>query len=242
MAKSRRPNYAQQLEQSADEAIDLPNFADVFGADLPDTITVQNAIRKNGAGVQIGNFALSATGLTIDGDIDHEQWLAFFEALRSIQQALQWIIGDWLVYGIDRKWGETYEKVSEFTGLKVNTLQDYAYVAKSVQTSIRIEELSFAHHQVVASMQANEQRRWLNHALENKLSVAKLRAVVNGEQLPAGDDLAKIQQKRMRNLFTYVGKSRSGHLTDKERETALKEVAQFKQWLASIEDELSGDK
>lgn len=58
------------------------------------------------------------------------------------------------------------------------TVWQYAYVARSVEYSIRIEGLSFAHHQVVASMKPEQQRYWLDIASTQGLSVAKLRKAI----------------------------------------------------------------
>jgi len=119
------------------------------------------------------------------------EWLQFGEKLQTYENAVQWAIGDWLNYG-ERTYGEEYAQAVEITGYKVKTLWQYAYVAKHVEYSTRVEVLSHKHHEVVAGLTPDEQRFWLERAAEGdgekRWSVATLRAAIKdaaGKDFPS---------------------------------------------------------
>lgn len=129
---------------------------------------------ENGA-IKVGNFSLSAIGLSIEERISEDEWWAFFEAIRRIDTAIQWVIGDLVAYGEDN-FETTYDEIAEVTGYAAETIENYAYVARKVPPSLRNDSLSFNHHYLVASLDTDEDRqRWLQRAEEHELSVADLR-------------------------------------------------------------------
>lgn len=130
---------------------------------------------------------LSRTGLDIPEGLDSKQWEYVGRTLRGIDIALQWMIGDWFVFGSEH-YGHKYEGFAEDIGFAIRTLQQYKYVAENVDFSVRTEKLSFTHHQLVASLRDNngipnkvEQRLWLNRAEENHWSVKQMRAEMSGK-------------------------------------------------------------
>lgn len=67
-----------------------------------------------------------------------------------------------------------YDKALElWPGFERKTLREYAYVAR--KSSIRMDDLSWGHHQVVVPLSPPEQREWLEAALRNGWTVAELR-------------------------------------------------------------------
>ncbi len=61
-----------------------------------------------------------------------------------------WAIGDWLNYG-ERRYGEMYAQAVDATGYENGTLRDAKWVSGAYELSIRIYNLSFAHHRIVCS-------------------------------------------------------------------------------------------
>jgi hypothetical protein len=140
-----------------------------------------------GGNIRVGNFLLTSTGLTINGQISHEEWQQMGEVLHRLDGAIQWLIGDWLVYG-ERVWGETYEQIAELTGISYQTLRDYAWVARNVDLSLRKDNLTFNHHKLVTSMEPATQRQWLEHAAEQGLSISQMKAAIEGKVPPTLSD------------------------------------------------------
>jgi hypothetical protein len=132
---------------------------------------------KSDGAIKAGRFSLTPTGLIAEGVVSEHDWKKLYKTLRKVQAALQWAVGDWVLYG-EFTWGKTYAQMAEITGLKEKTLRDYAYVARSVEMSIRIDKLTFAHHQVVAALPPNQQAQWLGWAAQENLTVAQLRAQI----------------------------------------------------------------
>jgi hypothetical protein len=108
-------------------------------------------------------FTMTPTGLIADEGATFEQWQKVGEVLQKLDASIQWLLGDWLVYG-ERVWGQTYEQIAEATGYEVTSLRQYAWVARGVDLSIRIDKLSFGHHMLVAGLEPESQRNWLGRA------------------------------------------------------------------------------
>lgn len=108
------------------------------------------------------------------GDIDLAEWSRIVQRLGAIDRCSPWWIGDCLRYG-NAKFGEKYTRAVKLTGYDVQTLMNRVYVASHIEISRRRENLSWSHHDAVASLDADQQDRWLDLAGEQKMSVADLR-------------------------------------------------------------------
>jgi hypothetical protein len=92
-----------------------------------------------------------------------------------------WWLGDWIRYG-DVKFGQKYSRAAKITGYDTQTLMNMVYVASRFEISRRRENLSWSHHETVASLESDEQDRWLDQAIEHKMSVADLRLELRSRQ------------------------------------------------------------
>ncbi len=229
--------FAEPLDiREVDEAL----YGAIREADVLHTADLPSApiVRNDDGTVQIGAFVLSPVGLLIEGEVSQEEWRDFYLAIKRIATSLQWMIGDWIVYGAERKWGETYDDFVELTGLKEKTLRDYAYVARNVQMSIRIDKLSFAHHQLVAGMESDDQAQWLAHAFENRLSVARLRAEIQGGNPPTLSARGGVDVRKIVKDTREIGKillSGAGGLSQVKRERYLGKIAEVRRVLDAAE-------
>lgn len=134
--------------------------------------------------IQTGGFLWTPTGLQAVDDITAEDIEFTGQMLKMVDSSLQWLIGDWLLHAEHIQYGDIKELAEEL-GFVVETIYEYKSVAKAVETSIRMEVLSFGHHQLVRAKDAKEQKEWLNKAVANKWSVRQLREEINGKkQLP----------------------------------------------------------
>jgi hypothetical protein len=113
----------------------------------------------------LGRFKFTPTGVVIPEDTTSEEWGKLKGVLFALDTTMQWAIGDAIAYG-DSKLEMTYAVMAEGTQYEPDTLKDYAYVCRQVPPSIRIDALSFGHHQVIAPMAEKDQRRWLKWAAD----------------------------------------------------------------------------
>ncbi len=139
-----------------------------------------------------GPFALTRTGLVIEGEPTAEEWQQAGEMLSQAHGALQWWIGDWLLHGEGRpEWGDKYEAACELFGREVEALKNYKWVAGNVKLSTRVDNLSWAHHRLIAPLPPREQKKWLKKAEKEGWSVAELRKAIRQERLDAERTAAK---------------------------------------------------
>lgn len=139
--------------------------------------------------IQIGKFKLTGKGLVADDDAAFDEWETLGGILHRLEGSIQWLIGDWLNYGA-RQWGDKYQSVADAIGYDEKTLRNYSWVARNIDLSLRKDKLSFGHHNLIAGKSEEEQAYWLNRAVDEKLSIAKLRKLMSGgeDALPSGGD------------------------------------------------------
>jgi len=124
--------------------------------------------------LSLGVFRATPTGLVIKGDdVDYEVWAAYGNALQMVDHATPWLLGDWLNYG-ERNYGETYTQAIQVTGLGVQTLTDYKWVAGALPIHRRHPGLTWTHHALVAKLKPNEQESWLKLAEQGNWSTREL--------------------------------------------------------------------
>lgn len=107
-------------------------------------------------------------------DLGQVEWLSTGRRLGTIGRCSQWWIGDWIRYGTAR-WGEKYVEAARVTGYDVASLRNMAWVAAQFDLSLRSDKLSWSHHVLLAPLDTDEQRDWIERAERERLSVADLR-------------------------------------------------------------------
>ncbi|HKT84229.1 MAG TPA: hypothetical protein VJQ84_10375 [Solirubrobacterales bacterium] len=127
-------------------------------------------------------------------DLGQAEWLSSGRRLGTIGRCSQWWIGDWIRYG-NARWGEKYTEAARVTGYDVASLRNMAWVAAQFDLSLRSDKLSWSHHVLLAPLAAEDQRRWIERAEEQRLSVADLRLELRasgygreGEKAVAADE------------------------------------------------------
>lgn len=114
-------------------------------------------------------------GLTIEPGMKFEHWERLLRALERAEQGIQWYIGDALCYG-EQEYGEKYAQVLDAhkkTGIPVDTLRNYQWVAEHVKPVTRVTTLSWAVHREVAPLTDAEQRKILQKGAEEKAAGRK---------------------------------------------------------------------
>jgi hypothetical protein len=137
-------------------------------------------IRTADGKVHLGDrFVISYTGIVISDSVTESEFWSFFDTLDRLKDAIQWILGDLAVHGEDH-FSKTYDDISQRTGYKPETIENYAYVARNVSQSLRNDSVSFNHHYLVAGLETDDAKReWLGYAAEKKLSVRNLELALN---------------------------------------------------------------
>ena len=187
--------------------------------------TMQDDIRKQ----LIAGFHVHKTGVNMAGWVDGDLWLEFGKLLKHLTSSLQWVVGDWLVAGINYHYGDkAYDLAAEFLPYTPRTLEQLAYVAR--QISIRIENLTFGHHALVAAKHEDEQRDWLEKAQKNGWSVAELRRQINGNTLPK---ISLIADKKYRNTMNRLWRHVQRDTLDKIKDD---DIAVIEAWLKGVEE------
>jgi hypothetical protein len=130
------------------------------------------------------------------GELEHGEWIAAGRRLGAIGRCSQWWVGDWIRYGTS-KWGEKYAEAARVTGYDVASLRNMAWVASRFDLSLRSDKLTWSHHVLLAPLEPEEQRRWLERAGAERLSVADLRIELRArpESGAAGEPVAETSQR-----------------------------------------------
>jgi hypothetical protein len=176
------------------------------------------------------------TGLVINTELSQPDWLTLLDSIRAIKRAYQWIIGDWMLYGFEREWSNTYDAMAELTGLKAKTVKEYTYICRNIPASIRMDKLSFAHFQLIAPIQADHRTAWIDKAVVDKLSVRDLRdAIQEHYKLPAGAEAPALLDKVNKRRIDKVWRNLSRGSTEKIKRDDLRLI---RAWLDEVEKEL----
>jgi hypothetical protein len=142
--------------------------------------------------------AIDNLGLVEDklAGITYDEWESMGYAFGAANKGQRFAMGDWLIFG-EREWsGDRWAQASDATGLREATLRNYAWVSGAVKRSRRREDLTWTHHEVVASLPPRDQRRWLTRAASVPLSTDALREEIkDGGQEPGDSAVEPIRGK-----------------------------------------------
>ena len=101
-----------------------------------------------------GSYEITETGLVVRDGWTPELWEAAGHEIARYQKGLMWLIGDWLNAG-DREGyverGRLSEACERF-GIAYQTAAQAVWVSSAFESSTRVEELTFKHHEAVAPL------------------------------------------------------------------------------------------
>ena len=117
------------------------------------------ALAPSSGAVELSRY-IRPTGLDLDG-VSYREWHSIGQTLFFMYEWTPWAIGDWLNYG-ERVFGETYAQAAAISGRTVRTLYNLSYIARKIPPERRVERLDIGHHDVVAPLPPDEQRRFLD--------------------------------------------------------------------------------
>lgn len=191
-------------------------------------------------------FNVMTTGVQFADTVTQKDWEAFGEMVVNINTAIQWIIGDWLAYGIQREWGKTYEEAAQLTGYTVETLRDFVWVASSIDLSLRNDTLSFTHHRAVAHLPPEQQVSFLETAAKERWSMRTLRSQVSGDATPPSKgligrvrDFYAQKWSKYENYKRRLDKRGQGELSQIEQ-LVIKDIEKAQEFLREIQRRKKG--
>jgi hypothetical protein len=173
------------------------------------------------------------TSLILPPDLSYDHWERIGRQLQLANLAVQWWIGDWLVYG-EHKWREKYAQAVQQFGRAEQTLMNYAFVAKAISPSRRREQVDFSTHAEVAGLDEEDQERILSKAANEGSTRKQVRREVERtrkakQPMPADDALVMSKQSRqflddyMTELALWPDKIPAG-IAEPEREVLEKMI------------------
>jgi hypothetical protein len=124
---------------------------------------------------------LSPTAWMPGEHIEYHSWILEGRRIGAIGRGSPWWVGDWLHYGTTR-WGERYLEAVKVTGYDAKSLRNMRYVSSRFELSLRRDNLTWSHPALLAAMEPDEQRYWLDRAVDNRFSVDDLRIELRAAQ------------------------------------------------------------
>lgn len=195
-----------------------------------------NLLVQDGS-LMVQGFQFTPTGLITPESFSEESWQQIGLLLFKLEGSLQWLIGDWLVYGVDLHYGDIAQ-IAAALGRDSATLHNYASVSRNVEFSLRSENLSYNHHVLIAPLPSPRQLEALIYATEHHLSVAAFRQWLKGEspKLPAGGmapDIVSIS----REIKHLMGQDLS-HFKPQNKAALLAHLTQLRRLIDTIESKV----
>lgn len=117
------------------------------------------------------------TTLALPESIGFAEWGQIGGSLSTMEQAINWWIGDWLNFG-ERRFGEDYAQAVQETGRDAESLSNIAAVARRIEPARRRENLSWSHHRAVAYLEVGDQERLLERADRERWSKRSMEEAV----------------------------------------------------------------
>jgi len=120
---------------------------------------------------------ITRVGLQLQPGQEYDDWLEIGEKLMLADQAVQWAIGDWWAYGIHSYGERAAAAIDPKSGEnRLQRFMNYAWVARSIDTSRRKEVLSWSSHEAVAALDPDIQDSILDRAIQNGWGSREIRA------------------------------------------------------------------
>lgn len=120
--------------------------------------------------------SFTLTSLALPPELSRGEWANVGHQLCAAHQSVSWWIADWVAFG-NLKYGNISD-FAELTGYTPDSLWQMGWAASRVKTFSRLKDLSFGHHVAVASLNDEDQKKWLERAAREGMTRAELRAAI----------------------------------------------------------------
>jgi hypothetical protein len=190
--------------------------------------------RYNGGVVLGGKFYITPRGIHMEETVTEDEYWLLWEIIKAFDDAIQWMIGDAMVYGT-LKFQKTYKDVESQVGrYTADYLKQIAHVARQVPPPIRSYKLGFALHRAVALdyLSEDQKRNYLELAERNKWSESRLKQEISGQLAPSKQPAWRKTLDRIET--NYFTKGRWKKLQSDTRQEILHRlerlVSQLRSW------------
>jgi hypothetical protein len=192
----------------------------------------------------LGRFRLTRTALIIPDDVTQDELQIMGDLLQQMHGAMQFWIGDFANIFHDRH-GVMYDALAEYFSVDKSTLENWAWVCRKIEKSLRNDLLGFSHHYAVAGLPDNLKGReteLLDYAAQHSLNVMDFRRYIKsllpvkaaGKQVSALFDKARVP--RPTALRAIYLKARKGD--ERARLEMQRQIAEYEKWLREIQESL----
>ncbi len=139
----------------------------------------------------------SEAGLVFGDNLDHETWIKLGRWLGGLNRKTRLWIADWITENDRRGWGHSYDELIIMTGLKRETLYNYASIGRRVPIQNRIAGPDTGLYEAVAVLPKHEQVPMLRRAIKNGWDRDRTRDAVkayqaNQEEAESGTDAGEV--------------------------------------------------
>lgn len=185
----------------------------------------------------VSRFALAAVeglpceitecGLEIEQGVSKETWEEIGNRLAVTIRGMQWVVGDWYLYG-EQQWGHKYDDCEKRFGLSYSSVAHCVAVARRFQFWRRRQNLSFSHHRELTSLPDAQQDILLDKCEAEKIPSKAIRQHVRS-----------LLESQPVDVFTDEGEedaSQSVVATTKADDESLKITNEFKLRLDKVAD------
>ena len=129
---------------------------------------------------------VNATSLKLPLQLKFEEWANIVRGLNNVEQSVMFWIGDAFVYG-EARFNDQWTQVMEETGYTKGTINNAMYVSRAIEPERRREELRYGHHYTVASLEKDEQDKWLSEAVDKSWSGNELKRQISASRVIEGE-------------------------------------------------------
>lgn len=128
--------------------------------------------------IQTQNNQIEATeiSLNLPENLSINDYVEAGSKIHSLHKSTPWLLADLLKFG-ERRYNDQFSQVVDDWGYRPETLRNALYVANKWPKERRRKELTFAHHQAVASVDPDIADEMLDAAAKGGYSVAELREI-----------------------------------------------------------------
>ena len=166
---------------------------------------------------------ISRIGMCFNAALSFHEWCELAATIGDAARSIGFVVGDWLVYGQtlfgteggfpERRVDEaSYQLALAATGLDRSTLQNYAYVSRSIPYSLRSERLSWEHHRLLAKLPEDKQAGWIDACIAEedagrRISTRRLRKSLSLGRIATPADLEpEPADKGIENHIPFVNR------------------------------------
>lgn len=133
-------------------------------------------------GGELLRYSIDEVSLIMPDGVDFHTVEGMVFKMKGISDSIRFWLGDLVVYS-ERNHKELHSQLLDEMDYSKQSISDMMWVSKRVAASVRRKELTWSHHREVAKLPMEEQRRFLDIAVREKLSVLALREMIKPKPL-----------------------------------------------------------